>query len=56
MVAKAKLGPIKLPIASFKVASEPLPITREYCGEESIVVVAILEEENVVSTEKRTLI
>ena len=56
MAAKAKLGPIKLPIASFKVASEPLPITREYCGEESIVVVAILEEENVVSNEKRTLI
>ncbi|XP_015749077.1 PREDICTED: uncharacterized protein LOC107328849 [Acropora digitifera] len=32
LAAKTKLGPIKLPLASFNVASEPLPITREYCG------------------------
>ena len=31
--AKAKLGPVNLPSASFKVASEQLPISTEYCGE-----------------------
>ena len=43
MEAKAKLGPVNLPSASFKVASEQLPISTEYCGEENIVVVAMLE-------------
>lgn len=32
LVAKAKLGPVKLPDASFNVASEPLPINTAYCG------------------------
>ena len=51
-----KLGPIKALDASFKVASPQLPISTEYCGEENIVIVAILEEEKRVSKEKRTLI